>query len=131
MANFLFLFHLMRGTTLSGFTSLYISNFPQLFVIARQFYRTGDIAKSVARSLSSLGFSNTWVVADGFDGGKGWIQSRLGTESYNLSYAEVLSPTRIIPAGTRRFFSSSSAKEDVVDVGTTRLNRLLPGGFDE
>ncbi len=99
MANFLFLFHLMRGTTLSGFTSLYISNFPQLFVIARQFYRTGDIAKSVARSLSSLGFSNTWVVADGFDGGKGWIQSRLGTESYNLSYAEVLSPTRIIPAG--------------------------------
>jgi len=92
---------------------------------------TGDIAKSVARSLSSLGFSNTWVVADGFDGGKGWIQSRLGTESYNLSYAEVLSPTRIIPAGTRRFFSSSSAKEDVVDVGTTRLNRLLPGGFDE
>jgi rhodanese-related sulfurtransferase len=60
---------------------------------------TGDIAKSVARSLSSLGFSNTWVVADGFDGGKGWIQSRLGTESYNLSYAEVLSPTRIIPAG--------------------------------
>jgi len=38
---------------------------------------------------------------------------------------------RKIHAGTRRFFSSSSAKEDVVDVGTTRLNRLLPGGFDE
>jgi hypothetical protein len=38
---------------------------------------------------------------------------------------------RKIRAGTKRFFSSSSAKEDVVDVGTTRLNRLLPGGFDE
>jgi hypothetical protein len=43
----------------------------------------------------------------------------------------LLTPTEKIHAGTKRFFSSSSAKEDVVDVGTTRLNRLLPGGFDE
>lgn len=60
----------------------------------------GDIAKVIARSLSALGFNNTWVITDGFDGGRGWIQSRLGTESLNSSFAEILSPSRIIPAGT-------------------------------
>ncbi|RDY06514.1 Calcium sensing receptor, chloroplastic [Mucuna pruriens] len=40
-----------------------------------------DVAKIVGRSLTSLGFKNTWIVADGFSGNKGWLQSRLGTDS--------------------------------------------------
>lgn len=70
-----------------------------------------DSAKIVARVLTSLGFKNSWIVADGFSGSKGWLQSRLGTDSYNLSFAEVLSPSRIRPA--RRF-------------GTTTSRKLLP-----
>eukprot|EP00250_Pteridium_aquilinum_P013853 c21612_g1_i1 orf=470-1774(-) len=89
---------------------------------------SGDIAKTVAKSLSALGFKNAWVVNDGFDGGKGWVQSRLGTDSYNSSIAEILSPSRVIPAGTRKLFKTTSS--EVVDV-TPRFNRLLPGGSDE
>jgi rhodanese-related sulfurtransferase len=58
-----------------------------------------DSAKTVARTLTSLGFKKTWIVQDGFSGRKGWLQSRLGTDSYNFSFAEILSPSRIIPAG--------------------------------
>ncbi|KAL3824702.1 hypothetical protein ACJIZ3_020731 [Penstemon smallii] len=76
-----------------------------------------DSAKIVARALTKLGFRNCWIVSDGFSGGKGWLQSRLGTDSYNLSFTEVLSPSRIIPAASRRFGTSNSAK-------------LLPGGSD-
>lgn len=75
-----------------------------------------DSAKIVARALTSLGFKNCWVVADGFSGSRGWVQSRLGTESYNFAFAEVLSPSRLIPTAVRRF-------------GTTITNgqKLLPG----
>lgn len=66
-----------------------------------------DSAKIVARALTSLGFKNCWVVADGFSGGRGWLQSRLGTDSYNLSFAEVLSPSRVIPA-LKRFGTTGS-----------------------
>lgn len=63
----------------------------------------GDIAKLVAQALVSLGFKNTWIVKDGVDGGKGWVQSKLATESTGLSFAEVLSPSRIIGGtGTQR-----------------------------
>lgn len=89
---------------------------------------SGSIAKTVAKSLSALGFQNAWVVADGFDGGKGWVQSRLGTDSYNSSIAEVLSPSRIIPAGTKKLFKTVSS--EVVDV-PPRFTRLLPGGSEE
>lgn len=89
---------------------------------------SGDIAKTVAKSLSALGFKNAWVVVDGFDGGKGWVQSRLGTDSNTTSIAEILSPSRIIPAGTKKLFKTTSS--EVVDV-TPKFNRLLPGGFDE
>lgn len=70
-----------------------------------------DSAKLVAKYLTSLGFKNCWIVADGFSGGKGWQQSRLGTDSYNFSFAEVLSPSRVISG---RF-------------GTTSSTKLLPG----
>ncbi|KAK7388804.1 hypothetical protein VNO78_23631 [Psophocarpus tetragonolobus] len=75
-----------------------------------------DVAKTAGRTLTSLGFSNTWVVADGFSGSKGWLQSRLGTDSYNFSLTEVLSPSRVIPAAVRNF-------------GTTNQSstKLLPG----
>lgn len=67
-----------------------------------------DSAKIVARSLTSLGFKNCWIVADGFSGGRGWLQSRLGIDSYNLSFAEVLSPSRIVPSAMRRVGTISS-----------------------
>lgn len=66
-----------------------------------------DTAKIVARTLTSLGFKNCWIVNDGFSGGQGWLQSRLGTDSYNVSFAEVLSPSRIIPS-SKRFGTRSS-----------------------
>lgn len=76
-----------------------------------------DAAKIVARTLTNLGFKNTWVVTDGFSGSKGWLQSRLGADSYNVPFAEVISPSRIIPASARRF-------------GTTGPAKLLPGSSD-
>ncbi|KAL0396911.1 UNVERIFIED_CONTAM: Calcium sensing receptor, chloroplastic [Sesamum calycinum] len=76
-----------------------------------------DSAKIVGKTLTKLGFKNCWIVTDGFSGSKGWLQSRLGTDSYNLSFAQVLSPSRVIPAAARRFGTSSSTK-------------LLPGGSD-
>lgn len=63
-------------------------------------FRAGNIAKIIAKSLSELGFKNTWVVADGYDGGKGWVQSKLGSESYKSSFGDILSPSRVIPPGT-------------------------------
>ncbi|XP_020226796.1 calcium sensing receptor, chloroplastic [Cajanus cajan] len=75
-----------------------------------------DVAKIVGRTLTSLGFKNTWIVADGFSGGKGWLQSRLGTDSYNFSFAEVLSPSRVIPAAVRSFGTTSNSR-----------TKLLPG----
>lgn len=69
-----------------------------------------DSAKLVASALTNLGFKNTWTVADGFSGNKGWLQSRLGTDSYNFSIVEVLSPSRIIPAAAGRFGATSTRK---------------------
>ncbi|XP_064982053.1 calcium sensing receptor, chloroplastic-like [Musa acuminata AAA Group] len=82
-----------------------------------------DIAKLVARTLTSLGFKNCWIVTDGFSGGKGWLQSRLGTDSYNASLVEVLSPSRVIPAATARFGTISSTA-----LQSTR--KLLPGSVE-
>ncbi|OVA06443.1 Rhodanese-like domain [Macleaya cordata] len=67
-----------------------------------------DTAKIIARALTSLGFKNCWIMADGFAGGKGWLQSRLGTDSLNVSIAEVLSPSRVIPSAVRRIGTTSS-----------------------
>ncbi|KAL2935898.1 Calcium sensing receptor chloroplastic [Bienertia sinuspersici] len=78
-----------------------------------------DSAKTVARTLTSLGFKNCWIMADGFSGGKGWLKSRLGTESYNLSFSEIFSPSQIIPGGSGRFGTTSST----VQVG----RKMLPG----
>uniref|UniRef100_A0A5B6YHD0 Putative extracellular calcium sensing receptor n=1 Tax=Davidia involucrata TaxID=16924 RepID=A0A5B6YHD0_DAVIN len=69
-----------------------------------------DSAKVVARALTSLGFKNCWTVADGFSGSRGWLRSQLGTDSYNLSLAEVISPSRVIPAAVGWFGTTSSAK---------------------
>lgn len=76
-----------------------------------------DEAKTVAKTLTSLGFKNSWIVADGFSGRNGWLQSRLGTDSYKFSFAEIISPSRIISGGggTQR-------------IGTTSSTRLLRGG---
>ncbi|KAM0894099.1 hypothetical protein ACQ4PT_024678 [Festuca glaucescens] len=81
-----------------------------------------DNSKIVAKTLNSIGFKNCWVMAGGFSGRKGWAQSRLGTESYNLSVVEVVKPSRVIPAAADRFVTASSPSR------TTR--KLLPGSVD-
>ncbi|PHU23893.1 Calcium sensing receptor, chloroplastic [Capsicum chinense] len=68
-----------------------------------------DSAKTVAKSLTSFGFKNSWIITDGFSGSRGWLQSRLGTDSYNFSFAEILSPSRVIP-GARRFGTTGTVK---------------------
>ncbi|XP_072972374.1 calcium sensing receptor, chloroplastic [Typha angustifolia] len=82
-----------------------------------------DTAKIVARVLTSLGFKNSWTMTDGFSGGKGWSQSRLGMDSYNIAIAELLSPSRVIPAAAARFGTASSTV-----LQSTR--KLLPGSAD-
>ncbi|KAK6925193.1 hypothetical protein RJ641_009519 [Dillenia turbinata] len=81
-----------------------------------------DSAKIVARYLRILGFKNCWVVADGFSGSRGWLQSQLGTDSYNVKFAEILSPTRVIPAAVRRIGAASSSVQSTA--------KFLPGGSD-
>lgn len=66
-----------------------------------------DSAKTVARTLTSLGFKNCWIMAGGFSGGRGWLQSRLGTETYNLSFPEVLSPLQVMSEAGRRLGTST------------------------
>lgn len=83
----------------------------------------GDSSKIVAKTLNSVGFKNCWVMAGGFSGRKGWAQSRLGTESYNLSVVQVVRPSRVIPAD--RFVTTSSTS---TPSRTTR--KLLPGSVD-
>ncbi|KAE9609668.1 putative Rhodanese-like domain-containing protein [Lupinus albus] len=73
-----------------------------------------DSAKIVARTLTGLGFKNSWIVADGFSGGRGWIKSRLGTDSYKFSFAEVLSPSRVIPAAVRNFGTTSQSSRKLI-----------------
>ncbi|KAF0932495.1 hypothetical protein E2562_010391 [Oryza meyeriana var. granulata] len=83
-----------------------------------------DNSKIVARTLNSVGFKNCWVMAGGFSGRKGWVQSRLGTDSYNLSVVEVVTPSRVIPAASDRFVTTSSTSR------TTTSRKLLPGSVD-
>eukprot|EP00249_Psilotum_nudum_P020082 c27555_g1_i3 orf=815-1642(+) len=85
----------------------------------------GDIAKTIARSLTRLGFKNTWVISSGFDGGKGWVQSCLGTDSYKTSITEIVSPSRIIPADTTRLLRKTSSNV------ARQFTRLPPGGSDK
>ncbi|XP_047082458.1 calcium sensing receptor, chloroplastic [Lolium rigidum] len=84
-----------------------------------------DSSKIVAKTLNSVGFKNCWVMAGGFSGRKGWAQSRLGTDSYNLSVVEVVKPSRVIPAPADRFVTVSSTSSPS---RTTR--KLLPGSVD-
>ncbi|KAK9135207.1 hypothetical protein Syun_014537 [Stephania yunnanensis] len=81
-----------------------------------------DTAKTVAKALTSLGLKNSWVLVGGFSGGKGWTQSRLGTDSYNVTFAEVLTPSRIIPAAVKSFSATSSTATAVQG-----SQKLLPG----
>ena len=83
--------------------------------------RYNDVSKTVAKTLNSVGFKNCWVMAGGFSGRKGWAQSRLGAGSYNLSMVEVVTPSRVIPAG--QIGTTSSATR-----ATSR--KLLPGSVD-
>ncbi|KAL6912194.1 hypothetical protein ACP4OV_000999 [Aristida adscensionis] len=82
-----------------------------------------DSSKIVARTLNSVGFNNCWVMAGGFSGRKGWAQSRLGTDSFNLSVVEVVTPSRVIPASAGRLGTTSSTSR-----APTR--KLLPGSVD-
>ncbi|KAI4341484.1 hypothetical protein MLD38_026203 [Melastoma candidum] len=55
-----------------------------------------DSTEIVARTLTSIGFKNCWVISDGSSGRNGWLQSRLGTDSYDFSFVEYNFPN-VIP----------------------------------
>uniref|UniRef100_A0A0E0NKG7 Rhodanese domain-containing protein n=1 Tax=Oryza rufipogon TaxID=4529 RepID=A0A0E0NKG7_ORYRU len=84
-----------------------------------------DSSMIVAKTLNSVGFKNCWVMAGGFSGRKGWAQSRLGTDSYNLSVVEVVTSSRVIPAAADRLVTASSSASR-----TTTSRKLLPGSVD-
>lgn len=90
----------------------------------------GGVAKTIAKFLKAYGFRNAYIVRDGFDGGKGWLQSQLGVENATASRTEILSPSRIISAGSRALGGAGARSSDVVDVGTRR-GLFLPSGSDD
>ena len=68
-------------------------------------------ARNIAKKLSDLGFSSTFIVAGGFSGRGGWTASKLGSQNYFRG-------SNRIP-----FFST-----EVVDGGGGGTRRALPGG---
>ena len=68
-------------------------------------------AKTIAKKLSELGFSSTYIVDGGFSGRGGWTSSKLGSQNYFRG-------NNRIP-----FFQT-----EVVDSGGTARGRALPGG---
>ncbi|WVZ73848.1 hypothetical protein U9M48_022106 [Paspalum notatum var. saurae] len=86
-----------------------------------------DTSKTVARTLNSVGFKNSWVMAGGFSGRNGWAQSRLGTDSYNLSVVEVVTPSRVIPAAAGR---GGTMAGRIGMTSRTTSRKLLPESVD-
>ena len=68
-------------------------------------------AKTIAKKLSELGFSSTYIVDGGFSGRGGWTSSKLGSQNYFRG-------NNRIP-----FFQT-----EIVDSGGTARGRALPGG---
>jgi hypothetical protein len=89
-----------------------------------------DVSKTVAKTLNSVGFKNCWVMAGGFSGRKGWAQSRLGTDSYNLSVVEVVTPSRVIPAVAGRTGTTSARIGTTSSASRATTRKLLPGSVD-
>ncbi|KAE8686234.1 putative NB-ARC domain-containing disease resistance protein [Hibiscus syriacus] len=61
------------------------------------------IPKNSGENINESRFQQLFVVADGFSGSKGWLQSRLGTDTYNFSAVELLSPSTVFPTAAKRF----------------------------
>lgn len=89
-----------------------------------------DISKTVAKTLNSVGIKNCWVMAGGFSGRNGWAQSRLGTDSYNLSAVEVVTPSRVIPAAAGRIGTTAGRVGTISSASTAPSRKLLPGSVD-
>nr|CAB3450964.1 unnamed protein product [Digitaria exilis] len=89
-----------------------------------------DVSKTVAKTLNSVGFKNCWVMAGGFSGGKGWAQSRLGTDSFNLSVVEVVTPSRVIPAVAGRIGTTAGRIGTTSSASRAPSRKLLPGSVD-
>jgi hypothetical protein len=92
--------------------------------------RYNDISKTVAKTLNSVGFKNCWVMAGGFSGRKGWAQSRLGTDSFNLSVVEVVTPSRVIPAAAGRIGTTAGRIGTTSSASRATSRKLLPGSAD-
>ncbi|KAJ1280854.1 hypothetical protein BS78_04G264100 [Paspalum vaginatum] len=89
-----------------------------------------DTSKTVAKTLNSVGFKNCWVMAGGFSGRNGWAQSRLGTDSYNLSVVEVVTPSRVIPAAAGRGGTMAGRIGTASSASRAPSRKLLPGSVD-
>lgn len=90
----------------------------------------GNTSRMIAKFLKGYGFRSAYIVKDGFDGSKGWLQSQLGVENASASRTEILSPSRIISAGTRALGGAGAKANEVVDVGTRR-GLFLPSGSED
>lgn len=77
--------------------------------------RKGDIARRVARALSSLGFRQTYIVQDGFDGSGGWANSQLAIDIYESRGQD----------GTTKLRRSGGTR------GTAVFSNLLPAKSEE
>ncbi|GBG71567.1 hypothetical protein CBR_g8983 [Chara braunii] len=106
----------IAGTVASatrGYTVYAVTDSP--FSVLAIVKRSCDTAKAVARSLSTMGFRNVYVVQGGFSGSTGWLQSRLGSEPYYFGEPMILSPSRIL-SGTKQILTSNGGRSS----GTTR-----------
>jgi rhodanese-related sulfurtransferase len=78
--------------------------------------RFGNTSKTVAKELSRRGFGRVYVVAGGFDGRQGWVQSKLLVKPTASMFSGVSSSP--LPAGLARTLSTR--------VETTRGRKALP-----
>lgn len=75
--------------------------------------RYGPVARQVAKELSSKGFGKVFTIAGGFDGGKGWVQSKLQIKPVAGSYggaSPFAAATRIISRSDGRKALPAPAK---------------------
>lgn len=97
--------------------------------------RAGNTSKTVAKFLSRNGFGKVYVVASGFDGNKGWVQSKLGTDEYNQSGFEILNPARVISGqglfgGKPQTTRGTKKGTRTIEAEILKPSRLLTGGRD-
>eukprot|EP00192_Tetraselmis_astigmatica_P012310 CAMPEP_0117673156 /NCGR_PEP_ID=MMETSP0804-20121206/14315_1 /TAXON_ID=1074897 /ORGANISM="Tetraselmis astigmatica, Strain CCMP880" /LENGTH=412 /DNA_ID=CAMNT_0005481861 /DNA_START=21 /DNA_END=1259 /DNA_ORIENTATION=+ len=91
--------------------------------------KNGSTAKSVAKELAKLGYAKVYVIAGGFDGRNGWVQSKLQVAmAKTVSTATVVAPS-ILPKKVTAIPMSgtiSGSTTTTVKGLPARTNKALP-----